>query len=231
MPKRVTISGQLLALMRLSLSNGPMVDSTQQVSLKLRGKKYLPRRGGSPKRILSKPAEKSFAPFSIVATTKIGMVSGKLTKNCFVGSRWASRDADFDKWLPAKQPKAGKCVIATLAPPSRNWTYAESVSAILSISADVGPVVLGNSLIEHGHTMTLVQADEMVDKTEFGVKTEMQNNYGGNIFFEETGDPKNPIAVGSIVCDGHDWRAYIDEFDDDVKLTADYRILIRNPYA
>lgn len=172
------------------------------------------------------PAEKvSF--LSVVATTNLGAVGGKKTKKCFPKPRYGYRAGDFDNWLPAKQPKADACAIATLAP-SRGWTFAESAAAILGIGAGTDIVLLGNLLIEHGHTITLVQAEEMVEVTEREKKTGMRTDGYGNFFFVETGNPENPVSVGCVDRDSHVWNAYVFSLADGYRGNADYRLLVRN---
>jgi hypothetical protein len=165
---------------------------------------------------------------SIVATTPLGAVKGKPTKKCFVvGKRYYYRDDDFDNWLPASQSNAGACVITTLAP-SHNWTFAEAAAAILGIGAGSGIVLLGNALIENGHTVTLPQGEEMVEKTENGVETGMRTDGYGDFCFTETGDPKNPVSVAGVFRDGPRWHALVSRLDYGFRWYAAYRLLVRN---
>src|SRR3989338_5595935 len=133
--------------------------------------------------------------FSVVEMIRLGAVAGKLTKQCFTGDRYAYRDSDFDNWLPANQPNADACVITTLAP-SRGWTFAKAAATVLGVSANMPVKTLGELLIKHGHTITLSQDEEMVEKTERGANTGMRTDGWGNFAFVETGDPANPLSVG-----------------------------------
>ena len=167
---------------------------------------------------------------SVVATTQLGAVTGKKTKNCFSTSspRYAYRDSDFDNWLPANQPNADSCAISTLAP-SRDWAFVEVAAAILGIGAGTNVVLLGKALIENDHTMTLVQAEEMVEKTESGEKkTGMRTDGWGNWFFVETGDPETPVSVGDVRRGGRDWYARVYRLDVGDCWRADDRLLVRN---
>ncbi len=164
---------------------------------------------------------------SVVATTNLGAVVNKKTTKCFLRPRYTYRDNDFDNWLPANQPKADACAIATLAP-SRCWRFAESVAAILGIGAGTDISLLGKLLVEHGYTMTLVQVEEMVEKTENGVKTEMRVDGYGNFFFAETGNPRNPVSVGRVYCSGCAWRARAYSFGAGLHWLADDHLLVRN---
>ena len=164
---------------------------------------------------------------SAVATTNLGPVAGKSTKDCFPRPRYAYRDADFDNWLHANQPNADPCAIATLAL-SREWAFAESAAAVLGIGAGTDVLLLGKLLIEQGHTMTLAQAEEMVEKTERGEKTEISTDGYGNFFFVETGNPKDPVSVGYVLRDERDWNARVDRLGHDIRCYADSRLLVRN---
>ncbi len=178
----------------------------------------------SPKMTPAKP----ITFLSIVATTNLDAVAGKKTKKCFVvGNRYYYRDADFDNWLPANQLGADACVITTLAP-AKDWKFAEAAAAILGVGAGTNIVLLGNLLIEHGHTMTLPQGEELVDKTERGEKTGMRTDGWGNWFFVETGDPKNPVSVGHVLRDSRGWCAHVRSLDYGYRWNADPRILVRN---
>ena len=180
-------------------------------------------RQGLPKRELKKPTRL----LSAIATTNLGIVEAKPTEKCFTGSRWVHRDSDFDSWLPASQPNADACSMATLTP-SRDWTFAEAAAAVLGIGAGTSIALLGSLLIEHGHTMTLAQAEEMVEATERGEKTGMRTDGYWNFFFVETGDPKNPVSVGNVNRGGRAWSAGVDRLGDDRRWRADRRLLVRN---
>ena len=140
--------------------------------------------------------EKSSEPtsvFSILATTNLGAVKAKKIKKCFTGPSWwkKGRDSDFDNWISADQPEMPACAIMTLGF-SQEWTFMKAAANVLGIGVNSDIVLLGNLLIEHGYTMTLVQTEEMVEKTKNNEKTEMSTDGYGNFFFTETGDPKNP---------------------------------------
>ena len=167
--------------------------------------------------------------FSVVATTNLGAIAGKPTKRCFAGSHWRYRDSDFDSWLPANQPNADECVIATLAP-ANDWTFAEVAATILGIGAGTDVALLGKALIENGYTMTLAQAEEMVEKTERGEKTGMLTDGYGNFFFVKTRarDRKNLVSVGHVYRDGRDWDAIVDSLGRGLRWDADRRLLVRN---
>lgn len=165
--------------------------------------------------------------YSVIATTRLRAVYGKLTKNCFTGLRYELRDQDFDNWLPANQPDAGRCVISTLEF-SEVLTFRKVAASILGISVDTDIKFLGKSLIERGYIMTLPQAEEMIEATERDENTGMQVNGCGNFFFVEIGGENGPVSVGSAYRVGYDWRAYIYRLVDLTRCNAGHRFLLRN---
>lgn len=171
--------------------------------------------------------ENQISLFSVIATMNLGAVAGKKTRKCFVGNRWYYRDGDFDNWLPANQPNAEACAITVLGL-SRDWTFAEAAAAVLGIGTDTSIQLLGKALIENGLTMTLAQAEEMVEATERGGNTGIRTNGLGNFFFVETGDPKDPVSVGYVHRAEHDWNARLDRLGGGRRWRAGRRLLLRN---
>lgn len=176
-----------------------------------------------------KPSEmvpaKSTPLFSVIATTNLGEIAGKKTEKCFTGSRYEYRDNDFDNWLPKDQPKTDACAITTLAP-LRNWSFAGATAAVLGTGTDI--TLLYKLLIGYGHTMTLAQAEEMVEATDRKEKTELRTDGYTNFFFVETGDEKDPVSVGYVLRDGRTWRAYVRRIDVGDRWGSDFRLLVRN---
>lgn len=164
---------------------------------------------------------------SVVATFNLDAVDGKPTQKCFVDKkRYYYRDDDFDNQLPANQPRADGCVISTLGS-SRNWTFAEAATTVLDIGAGTDTALLGKLLIEHGHTMTLAQAEKMVEKTEDGEKTGMCTDGYGNFAFVETGNSEDPVSVARVGRAGR-WSAYVGRLGGGGRWCADGRLLVRN---
>ncbi len=164
-----------------------------------------------------------------VATTQLGAVAAKKTIQCFVGSVWArgGRDSDFDRWLPANQPKTDACAITTLAS-TEDATFVKWFAPILGVSADTPVKEIGELLIARGHTMTLAQAEEMAEKTERGEKTGMRTDGWGNFFPVKTGDKNNPVSVGYVFRGGRDWRSGVGRLGYSRVWDAGSRILVRN---
>lgn len=166
--------------------------------------------------------------FSIIATTQLTAIAGKKTKDCFTDkSRYAYRDSDLDNWLPKDQKKASACTIATLAL-KKDWTFAEAAIAVLDIGAGMNIKTMGEALIGNGHTMTLAQAEEMVEATERGDKTKMRTDGFGNFFFVETGREEDPVSVGDVIRGGRVCCAFVRRLGSDYRWRAGRRLLVRN---
>lgn len=165
--------------------------------------------------------------FSVIAETNLDALGEKKTAECFPKPRYVYRDGDFDNWLPATQSKTDACTIATLKP-AKDWTFAEAAAKVLGIGAGTSVKLLGKALIENGHTTTLAQAEEMVDKTERGEETGMHTDGYGNFFFVETGNEDNPVSVGNVHRVGRDWDANVYSLDRGLRWFADRRLLVRN---
>jgi hypothetical protein len=76
--------------------------------------------------------------------------------------------------------------------------------------------------------MTLTQAEEMVEATERGEKTDMRTNGYSNFFFVETGNEDNPVSVAVVYRDDSRWRALVSRLDYGSRWDADFRLLVRN---
>ncbi len=166
--------------------------------------------------------------FSVIATTQLAATAAKKTSKCFANtSRYYYRDGDFDRWLPASQPKADACAISTLGF-EKEWTFVEAAAKILGIGAGSSTKLIGQALIENGHTVTLAQIEEMVEATERGDKTSVQTNGYWNFFFVETGNVEDPVSVADVSRDVSGWRADVGRLGRDGRWSADYRLLVRN---
>lgn len=162
--------------------------------------------------------------FAVIATTEQGEISEKATKRCFAG--YTYRDDDLDRWLGAMQPASEAGVITTLGF-KKGWLFAEAARALTGVEQAADMAALGRSLIENGYTMTLAQAEDMVERAKRGEQTGMRTDGYGNFFFVETGDPKNPVSVGHVFrYDG--WDAHVQRLGGDGRWGAGNRFLVRN---
>ncbi len=164
---------------------------------------------------------------SVIATTQLDEAICKSTKDCFTGSRYAYRDGDFDCLLGKKQRPASASVISTIAF-TKDWTFVEAAAKVLGIGAGSSVKLMGQALIENGHTMTLVQAENMVEATERGDKTGMRTDGYANFFFVETGNEEEPVSVANVNRDVSRWRAYVYRLGYGIRWNADNRLLVRN---
>ena len=103
------------------------------------------------------------SPLSMVGTIKLDLVPGKKTKDCFPDCVY--RNADIDRCLPAEQLPADASVITEFVP-KEGTTFVDWASEILSISPNTSIEWLSRLLKEHGHIMTLVQAEKIIEQQE-----------------------------------------------------------------
>lgn len=172
------------------------------------------------------PSVKATALLSVAATIELAVVAGKPTKKCFTGSRYAYRDSDFDGCLPKEQPETVACTITTLTP-SRDATFAQWAAFVLGVPADTSIEKLAALLKERGHTMTLAQAEAMVEATESkSGNTGMRTDGWANWFFVENKD--GSVSVAFVVRDVSGWFASVDRLGLGLRWYADFRLLVRN---
>lgn len=166
--------------------------------------------------------------FSVIATTNLAATAAKKTSKCFTNSsRYYYRDDDFDRWLPDNQPKADAAAISTLGF-EKDWTFMKAATKVLGVGAGSSTKLIGQALIENGHTVTLTQIEELVEATERGEKTGMQIGGYANFFFVETGNADDPVSVALVIRGDSGWRAGVGGLGSDRRWGADYRLLVRN---
>lgn len=164
---------------------------------------------------------------SVIVTTNLGPVGSKKTVKCFIGSRWAYRDNDFDKWLAKNQSGAEACAVTTLVL-SKEWVFIEAVRALPDAPQTNDVIELGNWLIRSGYTLKPQQVEDRVEATERGESTGLRTNSYGNFFFVETGDRTNPVSVGFVNRDGRGWGAFVYRLGDGLHWHAGSRLLVCN---
>ncbi len=163
--------------------------------------------------------------FSSASTYVLGAVARKKTKKCFTSKLWYYRAGDLDNWLPADQPWAGAVTITVLTP-MKDWTFAEAARSILNASPDTPVATLGALLKKHQLTMTLAQAEAMVEATERGENTGLRTDGYGNFFFVENED--GSVSVAYVDRDDRRWRAFVYELGDGYRWCAVYRLVVCN---
>ena len=163
--------------------------------------------------------------FTFVTTTQLGPTGEKKTSKCFTGALYVHRDFDFNTWLPAKQSPTMASIVTTLAS-SRDWTFIQAAALVLGVSTETSVITLGNLLKERGHTMTLVQAEDMVERTERAEKTGLLTDGGTNFFFVEDEDGR--ISVGRVVREVRGWGTYVYSLGSRGVWGYDNRFLISN---
>ena len=90
--------------------------------------------------------------------------------------------------------------------------------------------LLGHSLIKCGYTMTLTQAEKMVEAIESNEETGMVTDGNGNFFFVETADEKdlNPVSICCVRRVERGWGASIYWLGHERFCGAGHRLLVKN---
>ncbi len=173
---------------------------------------------------------------SVVAEIELVAVAGKPTRECFIGPLWTYRSSDIDSKLPVYQPEATACVIKTIAT-SRDRFLKDVLAVILGVEKVTDTRLLAPPLIERGHTITLPQAEKLADETKCYKKVVMPTgklvSKHKTLFFVETGDPRSPIAIGTIMPGAYgqevpNLSVYMDWFDFDFPWVAGHHLFVRN---
>ena len=164
----------------------------------------------------------------VLATTALAASATKKTSKCLTGPRWDYREGGFDNWFPVNQPKADASEISTIGF-KRGWTFAEAVEKVLGLAIPGASIkLLGQKLIAGGHTMTLVQLEDMVEATERGENTGMRTNGYASLCFVETGNEEGPVSVARVNSVDSRWGVSIVRLGEGFRRNAGYRLLVRN---
>lgn len=163
--------------------------------------------------------------FTVIATTEQSEFAETKTRTRFLGFPY--RDSHLDSWLPETQPATDACVITTLGL-NKDWLFAETARALPGVEQASDITALGRSLIANGYTMTLAQAEDMVERTKCGEATGIRADGYQNLFFVETGDENEPVSVGTVLYGGSGWHAYVYRLDGARRWEAGGQLLVRN---
>ncbi len=172
-----------------------------------------------------KHSAKAETLFSSASTYVLAAIDGKPTKQCFTGKLWYYRNDDFDNRLPADQPWAGAGTITVLTP-MKDWTFAEAAVSILNVSSGTLSDTLGALLKERHHTMTLAQAEALVEASERGEVTGLRTDGYANFFFVENED--GSVSVAFVDRDGRQWRARVRGLARGGRWYAGHRLMVCN---
>lgn len=127
--------------------------------------------------------------FSLIATTNLDAVPGKLTQECFVD--WKYRDLYMKNQpqsfrLPLSQATTGACVITTLAI-GKDVTLDELTSRLLGICICRGNKYVSKIIRRYRYTVTLPQIEKMVLDGTLRQSIGIRDDTYGNFFFIENG--------------------------------------------
>ncbi len=148
----------------------------------------------------------------------------KATKKCFTNtSQYYHRDGDLDNWFPKNQPAQDekKFSVREL---TESATFLEMVGNILGTAGDV--VTFSRLLIEAGHTMTLPEIEDLIERQEKGEDVGLRTNGYDNFFFVENTD--KTVSVVFVYRGGEQWYVYVSRLDRAYRWVAGYRLFLRN---
>ncbi len=167
--------------------------------------------------------------FSVAATTELPPVNGKPTKQCLIGPRYVPSDAphtiNFNRYLPDEQPRMPGCVVTTLVP-NKEATDSEWAATVLGVPVDTLIPSLEKLLKERMHTMSLVQIEEMVERTERKVNTGMRTDGWSSFCFVENED--GTVSVLAVYYTGHWHKKVFFRLADGTQWNENHRLLVRN---
>lgn len=169
-------------------------------------------------------------PFTMVVSTQVPAMAAKSTGGCLKGYIWKYTKPDFDAWLPKNQQERSEQLV-TVIRPEKTCTFIEFAQAVVGVTTN-DVKVLGDLLIQRGHTLTLTQAEHLAERTEAGETTGLRTDGCANFFFVETEKKDLLVAVGNVhrVGVGY-WRAYAGMLGRNARWDVDHRFLLCNEHA
>ncbi len=129
----------------------------------------------------------------------LGPVAAKLTRECFIDSRWDTINADviLDE-LPKEQPQAAACTISSVSV-GANWTLDRGIATVLKLDVQHGVswdlLLFAELLLERRHVVTLPQIEEQVVAAEHGGISGVSLDGSRRICFVRTGDSNYPVVA------------------------------------
>ncbi len=121
-------------------------------------------------------------------------------------------------------------MISTIKLFAKDWTLSEVGEKVLGIDSGGSVKSMGKALIENGHTMTLVQAENMMVKsTRRRAKTGMRVDTHPNFFFVETRSENEPVSLAYMYRLESRWRVEVcSRINLDRRYCSGFRLLVRN---
>src|SRR3989344_5570655 len=147
----------------------------------------------------------------LVKTTSIGDIEGEKTGKCLTGKRWAYRDGDIDRWLPAVQSAQENRLARVYQLQNRPGTSLD---------------LLAKALKEQGLTFALQAIEQLVDRQEDGEDVGLRTDGYANFFFVEDSDGSISVLLVYRYVGG--WCASVYRLDVGDRWGAEDRPLLRN---
>lgn len=159
-----------------------------------------------------------------VATSKIEATEEYLTTDCFKSKNIRYRDSDFDNYLRNDMPTVGGGEFSVYS-----WekpiTFKQMVQALLNTKVEDFSV-LEKQLIAGGHTFSLKQIENILERTDNGEDLGLVKDGWSNLFFIHDRDGK--VVVGSARLREGRWSADVYRFGLDDAWLAERRVSFRN---
>ena len=166
----------------------------------------------------------------LVKTTSIGDIEGEKTGKCLTGKRWAYRDGDIDRWLPAVQSAQENSLARVYQlQNTAGTTFREMAAAALKVGPGTSLDLLAKALKEQGLTFTLQAIEQLVDRQEDGEDVGLRTDGYANFFFVEDSDGSISVLLVYSYVGG--WCARVRRLDRGSRWFAEYRLLLRNSDA
>ncbi len=164
--------------------------------------------------------------FAPVGTTELPKLPSKPTDQCFSGPQYGLRSINLNRWLLSHQPETLGCVVTALTP-TRVVTEAEWVAALLGVPVDTPMKLTTELLKERNHTMSLVQVEGMVERTQQGLRTGMPTDGWSSFFFVE--NKKDGVELTGIYRDESKMRWCLRfSLNRDILWHCNHRLLVPN---
>lgn len=161
-----------------------------------------------------------------VATTELPKLPSKPTAQCFVGPQYGSRNDHLDRWLLPYQPGTSECVVTTFRP-EREATEVEWAAALLGVSVEMPAKSLMKFLKEREYTMSLIQMEEMVERTRQGLRTGVPTDGWSGFCFVE--NKTSGVELAGIYCDEGEKRWHLKFSPNrDIHWRRRHRLLVPN---
>jgi hypothetical protein len=163
--------------------------------------------------------------FKHVIDMTIGPMDARPTSACLFSSLWKNRPEEFGKWLLPDQPATSTCRLTVL---DTRWpaTYQDWAAALLQVRSYTREAELERLLLERGYTLSLPQAERLVQRADQWITSGLVLGEPGNFLL--TPNAVGGISVVNIRCDAQHWEPYLKGFSSEHPRVAGCRLIVVN---